>query len=287
MPNVFTGNVQGLSAIATGTPAAFCREVTGGTFSIDRHNIAKPGIGGQRHKRGGTVEATLDWTCLGPAKEDTALWFPTTNGVQVAAFPDFLVETDDGANGQEWVVSAGQPGTVSIALGDGEDAEVEYTFSAKFALVTPAAAGTAVPVYNSVKGHTHNDIGVTVVAATDEGVLSFALSNDLGLDIFNPATTKSPDTKAFPDGYVYSQQAVKLDLVTSQPLCSTILDDLLTDVEIAIAMANGTAGENITITGATMSPDTWSMPVSVGGKVGFATSYSPGDGTQYGQILFT
>ena len=285
--NVYTGTVQGICVLgALDAEEGFCREIEGGSFSIDRHNIVKNGIGGQRHKRGGTLEATLNLTCVGVSKTHLAMWFPIAAGVQVTDFPDFGVQVYDGTTGQDWKLSDGQPSSITISLDDAPDAELTVEVEMKFATVAEQTAGTYDPVYLTVKGHTHNDIGVTIGAAS-EGVLSFALSNDLGAAMYNPATTKSDDSKAFPDGYAYTKNDVKLDAVTSNALVTSLIDDLLTEVAIAIACANGTAGEDMTITMATMSPDTFSMPVEVEGIVGFATSFSPGDGTQYNQVVFT
>lgn len=284
--NVFTGQVQGLSKIATGTPAAFCRAVTGGSLSISPNNVRKVGIGGQLHVRKGTQDCELSVSCVGVSKTDLALWFPTTAGVVVASFPDFLVEVDDGAAGQEFVLSGGQPGSVKVSCGDGPDAEVEYEFTMKFDTVTEQARGMKACVYNAVKNHTINDVTVTFAAAT-QGCLSFELSNDLGLEMHNPADGKTAGSKTLPDGYYVTKNSPTFSCVTSNVFKGTAMDgDDWTAENVVLALANGTSGENITITLVGWVPDgsAWEMPLEAEGRVGFAHAFAPGDGTIYNRV---
>lgn len=282
--NVFTGQVQGISKIAAGTPAAFCRAITGGSVTISPNNIRKVGIGGQLHVRKGTQDVEMSVTCVGVARTDLALWFPTTAGVVVANFPDFLVEVDDGTNGQEWVLSGGQPGSVKMSCSDGPDAEVEYTFTMKFDTVTEQARGTKACVYNSLKGHTINDIAVAFAAAA-QGCLSFELSNDLGIEMHNPADGKTAGSHTLPDGYYVTKNAPTFSCVTSNVFKGTAMDgDTWTAEDIVLTLANGTAGENITITLDDWVPESWNMPVEAEGRIGFAHEFAPGDGTIYNRV---
>lgn len=284
--NVYTGQVQGLSKISGGVPSAFCRKVSSGSFARDPHNTRNVGIGGQLVARKGIDEVTLEWTCVGPAKTDTALWFPTTAGVQVASFPDFLVEVDDTANGQEWVLSSGQPVSCTMSLGDGPDAEVEYTFAAKFKLVTEQAIGTDVPLYNTVKGHVAKDVTVQFAAA-DKGVLGFSLSNDLGTKLVNTLDTKLAAAKTQPLAYVVTSQDPKFSCTTTEVFKGTNMDDdEWTAEDIVLTLANGTAGENITVTLSSFKPDAWNMPLEAEDLVGFAHEFGPASGTLYNRVQF-
>lgn len=284
--NVFSGMVQGVSKIATGTPAAWCRKVLSGTFTRNPNNARRYGIGGQVNARKGIDEVTLDITCCGVALADIARFFPTTAGVQVASFPDFLVEVDDGTNGQEWVLSGGQPVSCTISLGDGADAEVEYKFTMKFTTATEAAAGTDVPVYNSVLGHGAKDITVQIAAA-DQGVMSFDITNDLGTKMVNTLDTKIAGSHTIPTGYVVTTQKTTIKLVTSNVFKGSGMDgDEWVEDDITFALANGTVGENITITASNFIPDSWDMPLEAEGVVAFAHEFGVNAGTVFNRVTF-
>ena len=288
--NVYTGQVQGLSKIATGTPSAFCRAVTGGTFSIDMINVVTTGLTGQVNVRKALYIGKLNFQCIGPAKTDTQLWFPTTAGVQVGSFPDFLVEVDDGSNGQEFQLEDGQPASVTVSLGEGDSDELMYDFTAWFPTITQQARGTDVAVYNSVGGHTRNDITVAW-AGSKYGCMSFSLTNDLGIQTHNPADGKTALSKTKPEGVFYTQQDIRFEAVTSnvhQIGAAAILGDEWTAGNITITCANATAGENILFTLGSFVPDgEASMPFEVNGRVGFGQSYIPGAGAIYNRVVLT
>jgi len=285
---VYNAQVIGASKIAEGTPSAFCREIIGGNFILRSHDTSEPGAGGQYHSRKGTLEAELSLRVIGPALADIQLWFPTTAGVQVASFPDFLVEADDGSNGKEYVLSDGQPGTIRVACAETEDAQVIYEVMAKFATPTPQAIGTDVPVYNSLLGHTIND--VTVQFTADKDVLSFDLANDLGLGMNNPMNTKVATHKTLPDGYFINPAAPpSFSCVTSSMFKgadAAIVGDTWTPEAVTLALVNGTVGENITYSLANYKPegDAFNMPVEGSGRVGFAHNFGAGSGTIYNRV---
>ncbi len=283
MSNVWTGQVQDCCKVVSDAAAALCREIIGGTLTLDPHNISKRGIASQVHARKGMTEATLELRCIGVAKEDLALWFPTTRGVQVANFPDFFVTADDGSNSYKVLLSACQPAAITIEQADGEDAEVEVNLSLKAATVDPADSGVTA-AYNSLKGHTAND---TVVTITEElGVLSWSLANDLGLKVWNPRNTKT--TKTLPLGWVITQQAPRFQAVCSDyGRASDILSDDWTPEDIVVELANGTSAEDITITCGDFIPGPWSAPFEPEGIIGHAHEWIPGSGNQHGRVLFS
>jgi len=287
MSNVFTGQVQGISKIATGTPAAFCRAISGGDFAIDPNNTIFNGIGGQVVARKGANAITLSFTCGGVDKADLALWFPVTAVVQVATFPDFLIEVDDGTNGQEWVLTGGQPSSAKVSCAGGLGSEVQYTLGMSFKLATEQAVGTKVPVYNSLIGHTNNNIGVTYGGAA-AGTLSFDLSNDLGAEFHNPMDAKTAGVQHVVDGVYITKNDVKFSAVLSNVLKGTAMDvDTWTPEAVVIAMLNGTAGQNITATLSNMVPGAWGMPVEAQGRIGFKHEWIPGPGTAFNRVVFT
>lgn len=283
MSNVWTGQVQDICKVVSDSPVALCRAVLGGTLTFDPHNISRLGIGSQVHARKGTTEATLEARCVGVAAADLALWFPTTRGVQVANFPDFYVQADDGTNSYEVLLSDCQPASITIEQGNGEDAEVEVNLALKAATVDPAA-GSETPAYNSLKGHTLNDTVVTV-GADELGIMSWSLANDLGLKIWNPRNTKA--TKTLPFGWIITQQAPRFQAVCSDfGRASDILSDDWTPEDIVIALANGTAAEDIDITCRDFIPGPWSADFPPEDIVGHAHEWIPGSGNVHGRVTF-
>lgn len=287
MANVYNGMVAGLSKIATGTPAAFCRKVSSATITRSANNIRNAGIGGQLQVRKGTDEITLDMTCVGVSNTDLALWFPTTAGVQVASFPDFLVEVDDGSNGLEYVLSGGQPSSATITCSGGAASQLEVQLQAKFTTATEQAAGTDVPVYNSVIGHTINDIAVAQGTRT-YGALSFSLSCDLGTEMVNTMDGKSASAKTIPTSYIITTVNPSLTVETTDEWQMDTMDgDTWTAGNITITCANGVTAENSTITLTNWVPSELNIPLEAEGMVSFGHSFEPGSGTIYNRVAFS
>ena len=283
--NLYTGQVQGLSTISGGVPAAWCRKVSGGTFSYSPHNIINLGIGGQRVVRKGITEVALSITCMGMDVDNIAKFFPTTAGTVVGSFPDFLVDVDDGSAGREWILSGCQPSSVSVSVGGGEDSEVEYTFDIVAKYGTDYSYGTYIPVYNSYSGHTIGDI-IVQVDSSDVGAISFDLTNDLGLEINTTMDTKIAGQKTRPDGLYLIGQDPRFSVVTREILEGVNIDaDSWTAKDITITMANGIdSDENVTITCDDFVPESWSMPLEAEGAIGFDHEYIPGPGNVYNRV---
>jgi len=283
---IYTGQVQGVSLIAAGTPYALCREAVGGTLKIDEHNIRKQGTGGQLHVRRGTREVNLDLDLIGTELDHLAGFFPLTAGVQVidlglGVYPSFLVETDDGSGGVEWILENGQPSTLAWDLGEGPDSELTEKLAYKFGLATPVAAGTYTPVYNSTPSITRNDIAVAM-GAIQFGVWSFSLSNDLGAEFFDPADGKAAGLHIHPDGTYVTKQDVGFTVQGSNAIYPAIADNW-TPADITIACNNGTDRDFLISLGQFV-PETWDMPVETAGGVKFAHAFKPGDGTIFGRV---
>lgn len=284
MANIYTGQVTGVSKIATGTPSALCRAVTGGSLSISHNTIRKVGIQSQVHARPGILAAECTIEAVGVAKTDLALWFPTSAGVIVAAFPNLLIEVDDGVNGIEYVAT-GQPSRATISVGAGDDTEVEYSLGVMCSNLDSQAAGTDSCTYNSLKGHSLSDITVTIGGA-DYGVQSFSLENDLGAKRVNTMGTKTSGDKRWPTGVVIGAQGIKFSCVTTEPwpYSNQFADDPDWAVDIAIAMKNGTAGDDITITLSDMHPDSWNLPIGAEDVVGFEHEFGLASGQLFGRV---
>ena len=283
----FNGQVIGLSALSSSSvPVAFCRAVTGGTFSCDFGQIVKKGVGAQKSKRKGTTDATIQFSCVGVSKTDVARWFPTTAGAQVAAFLDFLVEVDDGTNGLELKLTSCQPGACTIAVAEND--EITYDFEVKVQLVTSQAAGTAACAYTSLKGHTINDVTVEVSSAAF-GVMDFSIANGMTLAMHNPMDGKTATLKTWPVAWVINTMDPVLSMTTDEQYnYGNWWDDTNTEVDVVIGLVNGTSAENVTITCDNFSQDEGTIvPLEPEpGVVGFPSTWSAGSGKVYNRVQF-
>jgi len=283
MPPVFSGQVVGVSTYST-TPTAFCRAVTGGSLSINSNNVVNIGVQGQRQVLKGTQEIVLDVTCVGVDKTILPYWFPTGVGVQVAGFPAFFVEVDDGVNGANIILSGGQPSSITIACNGGANGVVEYQLQAKFTAMTSAAAGAPAAVYNSYVGHSVNHCTFSQGGNTF-GVMSFTLSNDLGLELVNTMDGKAAGSQTFPTFYIPTGQRPTLSLVTTSQWALTQFGaDAWNPLNYTLALANGIVGENITFTFPGWVPSSVSMPIEATGVIGFSHEFEPGPGTNYNRV---
>jgi hypothetical protein len=278
----FNGNALGISKIATATPAAFCRACTGGSYSRKPNNIVKAGIGAQRHVLKGQDEVDLSVDCVGVALADVQKWMPTTVGCQMAAFPDFLVEVDDGVNGEEWVLTGCQPSSLKVSCGDGVDAEVEYSFGIKARLATDGAACVLAPVYHTAStqnGHTLGHVTCTIGGAATRQVLSWEFGVDLSLQMYNLQDGKTAGARTVPTGYVITAVGYSFSFVTAGPYLGDAMDgDAWTAMTSTIALSNGSAGQNQTYTLTGFVPDSFNMPLDPESMGKFAHEMILGDG---------
>lgn len=287
MAQRFNYQVTGASKIATGEPSALARKLNG-SLEIISHDPEEIGAGGQWWTRKGTYELTVNLTCVGVALADQELFFPTTAGVQIASFFDLLVEVDDGTNGREFVLTGGQPGRIRIAINEAWDGFITAELMMKYTTATPADVGTDEPVYNSLIGHTINDVTVQE-DTTDVDALSFELVNDLNLQPHNPMNTKSEGEKTEIDGYwINPQSPPTWSCVTGEPLWGDATDDPLFDdtwtaLDWTIALANGTGAEDITYSLDGYKPLRWNMGVGADHD-GFAHEFGAEQGTVYNRV---
>jgi hypothetical protein len=292
MSNIYTAAILGVCKLSTAgtSPTPLCRKFSGGSFSIDPHNSINEGGGGIDLLRKGTSEITVNLTCAGLASSDVALFFPTTRTTQVASFPGLLVELDDGTIGAEWVLTGGQPASITVSCGDGADAQVEYQLTMKYATAATVARGTFAASYNSYKSHTVNEAYVTV-GGSAVGSLSWEVSNDLGCEMHNPMdAAKSANSRTLPNGYYITQSRSRVQIVSSNLLhgVDQALADDWTAANIIVALANGVTDENVTFTASTFVRDNaFELPLSSGGRIGFSNEFRPDSGQQWGRIAIS
>ena len=153
-------------------------------------------------------------------------------------------------------------------------------------LYTEQAAGTDVPVYNSVIGHTINDIAVAQGTGT-YGALSFSLSCDLGTEMVNTMDGKSAGSKTIPTSYIITTINQSLTVETTDEWQMASMDgDTWTAGNITITCANGVTAENSTITLTNWVPSELNIPLEAEGMVSFGHSFEPGPGTMYNRVTF-
>lgn len=281
MSYLLTGEVVGVSKIATGTPAALCASGNG-TFTIDPNTTEFDGIGGQAHARGGSLGIMIDLECVGLGMADQQLWWPAAPCVQVAAFPDILATLDDGTNGAQYVLSGGQPRGFKASVANALDAEVRYSIGMSFALATPAAAGADTAVYNELLGHSRGDI--TVALPDDEGALAWELEAAMELEYHDPMKARGAAAKRFIEGLFIKSYRPSLSVETSEQFTiAELLADVYTGNAITITMANGTVGENVIYTIANAVPsDPLASGMAEGNATGFNQRWVPASGSRYG-----
>jgi len=279
MPNP---RLLGFSKIATGTPAGFCREVTGGDFTLDPHDIVTPGIGNRIHNRKGVEEATAKAQCYGVVYADLVKWFPVDGALTVSSVPDFLVDLDGTT---QYTLTSCQPGAATISNAGGNahtinDLEIK-------GIADVMTGETA--VYLSTKGHTLKDITITIGGA-DYNVLSWSLTNGLVTEMEIYGDGPTADHEWEPDAFIIS------DITGPVFTCTTRLK-LLPDqnvrnwtagLAIVITLANGTPAENLTFTLSDFSATgPYNVPFETGAVSGFQNTFTILDGVRHGRAVLT
>lgn len=281
---LFNGMLLGISKTAAGT---LCRECNGGNLRISQSVIRKPGIGGQVHHRYGTIKAEVTAEVLGVDKADIAKFFLPVQTARVLTMPDLFVEVDDGTNGGEFTLTYTQPARITVACAQGDDAEqtISLGYMAGMAVGAPRSATTT--AVNSLKGFTIHDHRVTF-GGTDQDVLSFSLSNDLGAKAVNAMNDRTAmlDAKRFPTTIGVTKQGPVFSCVTSKwlPYANMLTAAGTVPFPIVIACTNGTGAENVTYTLTDMVPDEWNMPFQAEDFEGFEHTLGIGDGTICGRV---
>ena len=287
MANVYNSLVTGFSKISSGTPAAIARKLDSVSLGFDGALIINKGINGQRMIIPGLEDITVGFSGAGVDKADMARWFPTTKGVQVANFPDFLAEVDDGSTGAEWVFEDGQPSSATVSFDGGPDAMLMFSGEMKFPYMTKSAIGTYTPVYNSYSGFAPQH-DVVQIDGADADVLSWSLSSELSIASNTPHNTKSLDQKRRVDGYYITDIEFTLELTTSSILMlnESKPTDTLSNYDITMTLDNGTDAEDILITCNNFIPQSYNMEVSGTGDAVFSHSFIVDSGSVFGAVTF-
>ncbi|HOA01372.1 MAG TPA: hypothetical protein PLF11_00165 [Bacillota bacterium] len=280
---VISGLVQGFSTIATGTPAAFCRLCNGGRFSLEPNNVEEEGIDGQRLVRKGVMDCTVEAECVSVDLTNLQKFFPTTAGIQMASFPDFLVKGGTETGDSLFIVSSAQPVGIRIANAGGPKALTIARVTIK-GIATIQTPGTYAPVYNSLKGHIARDCKVAV-ASTVYNTVSWELSCDLNAtaEVYQDGTQAAAEWK--PDGYAIPSIKYGFSAVTRLPwaLAQYEVRDW-TAADITLSLKNGISAQDLIFTLDDWVPNGQEMPFAVNNIVGYSQAFIPGSGTIYNRV---
>ena len=272
-----TGFIQGLSKIATGTPAAFAATVTG-SMSWDTQTAEHRGTGGQVVRRKGASKVTIEFEATGVAPADMALWFPTTAGEQVGSFPDFLVDDGD----QQWILTGGVPGAGTIGKGAGETDLLTFSGSVEFALATPTSGKTA--VYTTLTGYAKADIVASL--GSEGGINSFEISNGAGTEARNPMDSKSAGALTFPASVALTSFDPTAKIETDEKLAGAELyADDYTAADLVIVCDNG-VDTPFSITCSDVVQSVYNGPVQADGIVYYSYDLVFGTGNVFNRVTF-
>ena len=280
--------ITGVSKIATATPAAFCNAAVKGSLALNYNQQRRPAVAQKVSVFKGIQEATLNLSgCYGIAKTDLVKWFPTTAGLQVAAFPDFFVECVDGT---KWTITACQPGAAKVSLGADLQSIVEWDLTLR-GIATEASAGASATAPYTSLGHFNRNAVATTIATATRGLVSFDLNNGLdckGIILGDTAGTAGHMTE--PEGYdvQLSADGVTITLGTEQTWDATWNADTNTPFSVVIALTNGTSGENQTYTATNFVVNSKDIPFeTTDGRTVYAHTLGIDTGNLFGRIALT
>lgn len=279
-----TGFIQGLckgTGEGSATPAAFAASVTG-TFQWDPQTAVHRGAGGQKVARKGTSKFTMDFEATGVTAADMALWFPTTAGEQVAAFPDFIL--DDGET--QFILTGGVPGAGSITKGASETDLLMFKGSVEFADVSVTSGKTI--LYTTLSGYAKPDITASLGAL--QGINSFEISNGGGTAARNPMDTKVAGSLTKPASVALVSYDPSAKIETDAKLeddFAELLADYWTLADLVIALDNG-VDTAITITCTDIAQGVYNGPVQADSIVYYSYDLQfAGTGNVFNRIQFS
>jgi len=262
-----SGLVQLLNQ-GTTTQTAIARVVAGGNFSAKFNNRLIYGIGAQAVSRKGLTEAVVTAKLYGPDTTYIAKFLRATALSSVASFPDHTVGVVGSAGSIKlYTLEDCQPAKMKLSV----DANGEFYAETEVWSATPddADTGTGAIAATAVKGHTEDDVTATIASGSYEIVSwSFEVDNQAAWE--NDQDGKTADSKSLPTGISLGNEIISgLEVVTKKPIPATAYDafgDAFADIALAWALANGTAGENISIAIAKARPAETSYQFTPDGK---------------------
>jgi hypothetical protein len=277
-----SGKIMHLCLLTGGTtPAGFATTITG-SYEIDTGLVVSRGVGGQRIAQRGIVAARIEWEALAPLKSEVVKYFPTTTASELTALTPMMLITD---TGHIFKLSNGNGTACSCSVGTDINSAVGWKGTAQFGLV---AETTGDPVYLTSLGHLRKHVSATIDTAA-AGIGSFEFASGLSVVPDANLDARSLGSENAIQGWLQEDQEPTLSLTLENALDSaTIVVEGSTGVyalhDIVIALANGTAGENITVTAADWIAPTYKGELSVGGAKFHAYDLVPGTGADYGRL---
>jgi len=280
---VYTGQLIGVCEQSSGTPAAFCRKIDGGSVEFEDSWLHNVGIAGQVVAIPGVIVPSLSITCIGVAKATLQKWFPTTAAAQVADFPGFLAEV---VGGRKFTFDDCQPGPATISIDEGETAVLKYDLSVLAATVDETTGGSASALWTSELGYSINHITAQIDSA-DVGIRSWSLSNGIATAMGNPMDTKASGSQRLPGGQYVTGGLPSVSIVTEDLLVAaeSMFGDTPANYDLTFVCSNGTDSMTITLADWVMNGPAFDLAPE--GLVGFRYTFQPDSGTVYNRVVIS
>lgn len=273
-----TGFIQGLCTQATGTASAFCASVTG-SYTWDTQTAEHKGAGGQVVRRKGVSKVTIEFEATGVSAANMQLFFPTTAGEVVAAFPGFLLDDGD----EQLLLDNGVPGAATISKGAGETDLLTLKASVEFATVATTSAKTV--VYTTLTGYAKSDIQAAFGSL--EGINSFEISNGAGTEARNPMDAKVAESLTLPASVALTAYDPSVKIETDTKLeddSAELLADDYTPEDLVITCDNG-VDTGFTITCSDVVQSVLSGTVQADGIVYYSYDLKFGTGNVFNRVV--
>jgi len=281
----YNWQLTNLCAQTAGAPSGLFTEAEG-SLEIDESWSIEFGAGGRVVVTPGTVMAALSFNPIGIAGATLQKWFPTSAGVQVASFPEFLACIDDGVNGGQFLLDDTQPGGAAISITQAPDSILKCVLEVNVPTIDGQAAGTDTPAYLSLGAYGINHITAQIGGA-DAGILDWTLVNGLGSTMRNPMDTKVAGVKRLANRYDIDSYFPRFTATMEDfhVAATSMFADAPPLYEIIIAMDNGTETDTITMTNWRLSGPTLNLIAQ--DLVDFPYEFIPNSGTVYDRVIWS
>ncbi len=266
-----TGRIQHL-CLLTGegatTPAGLANTITG-DYEIDTGALVSEGIGNQRLVLKGLQTAKLTFEAVGMLKSELVKCFPADASETPTALTPMLLVTD---TGEAYKLENGV-GNATISVAADDNSRVTVRVEAQFGKVSE---GTGAPVYLTSIGHQRRHV-LAKIDTKDAGMHTFEVGSGVTYEADNNLDTRAAGTERDIPGWKIAELSPTFSCELEAALEAAddfLAGDAVTGEyvphDIVITLANGTAGENITIT-----LTDWIAPVRKGTLQAQGIAYYP------------
>lgn len=280
------GRIQHLCLMTGGTtPAGLASSITEGTYEVDTGATETLSIGDKRVVDMGVPTGKISFTAKGMLKAELLKYANHATGTVAATVVTPLLLISD--TGEHWILSNGAGASVTIEAGADLNSIVGVKVEAQFGTVA-AGAGTETPVYLTALGHLRKHASLDIDTSAP-GTHTFSVSVTKTLE---PNATLDPSRSAQIAGYNVTGVDYKLSTQISEAvetptefLAGTA--GVYTPHDIVIALANGQAGENVTITCADYIAPVFKGSLQAEGVIYKDYEWQPGTGTIGARIVLS